>query len=78
MSDDRINVTFSCPSCGADPATLELPDDHTDDSIAHCKGCGVSFGRYGDIKSRAMETARDAAQKMLRDAFKGVKGWKIK
>lgn len=78
MSESSINVTFSCPSCGADPAAIELPDNYTDDSIAHCKGCGVGFGKLGDIKKRAAKTAKDAAQKALRDIFKGRKGWKIK
>jgi transcription elongation factor Elf1 len=38
---DEISITFTCKSCGADPATLTLPDDHTDDDIAKCKACGA-------------------------------------
>jgi transcription elongation factor Elf1 len=76
MSGDKIEVTFDCPKCHG--TVIELPDVYTDDSIAKCKGCGGSFGRYGDIKARAQKVAADAAQKMMRDAFKGMKGFKIK
>lgn len=75
---DQIKVTFSCRACGADPATLELPDDYTDDSIAKCKTCGAPFGRFGDIKAKSTELAQADVNKRVRDAFKGLKGWKVK
>ena len=75
---DQIKLTFSCGACGVDPATLELSDDYTDDSIAKCKACGVEFGRYGDIKAKSMGMAKAEVSKMFRDAFKGLKGWKVK
>ena len=76
MSDDKLSVTFECPKCGG--TILELPDDHTDDSIATCKGCGVSFGRWGDIKAQATKLAKGHAIDQLKATFKGLKGWKVK
>lgn len=75
---DKINITFECKNCGASPATLELPDDYTDDDIAKCKSCGFEFGRYGDIKAEAMRAAKAEVSGMVKNAFKGLKGWKIK
>ncbi|VCU58252.1 hypothetical protein EPIB1_1150 [Tritonibacter mobilis] len=75
---DEIKFTFSCKSCGVDPATLELPDDYTDDDIAKCKACGTEFGRYGDIKAKMMDMAREEISAKFRDAFKGLKGWDVK
>lgn len=75
---DKLNVTFECKSCGANPATLELPDDYTDDSVASCKACGQQFGRWGDVKAKATEAGKDALVGMVKDAFKGMKGWKVK
>ncbi|WP_417589703.1 hypothetical protein [Pararhodobacter oceanensis] len=73
---DRITVTFECNNCGASPATLELPNDHTDDDDAKCRNCGFAFGRYGDIKEESMKAAKAEVSNMIKDAFKGVKGWK--
>ncbi|WP_299649363.1 hypothetical protein [uncultured Tateyamaria sp.] len=75
---DQINITFECKNCGAKPATLELPDDHTDNDIAKCKGCGFEFGPYGEIKVKAMEMAKAEVSGMVKAAFKGLKGFKIK
>lgn len=78
MSGDRISVTFACKKCGASPATLELPDDYTDNDIAKCKACGFEFGKYGKLKADAMNAVKGHASDMFRDAFKGVKGFKVK
>lgn len=75
---DQITVTFECKVCGASPATLELPDNHTDDDTAKCKSCGFEFGCYGDIKAKAMEAAKSEATDRIKDVFKGMKGWEIK
>ncbi len=75
MADDVMNVTFTCTKCG--PTTLELPDDYTDADHAKCKSCGADFGPYGEIKKRALKAAKKEAEKMLKNAFKGVKGWKV-
>ena len=76
MTGDELKITFECKKCGG--TILELPDDHTDDSIAKCKSCGTEFGRYGDIKAKAREAGLAHAKGMMKDAFKGLKGWKIK
>jgi len=75
---DKITLTYECKVCGAKPATLELPDGHTDDSIAHCKGCGAELGRYGDIKAKAMQMAKAEVTRMIKRGLKGSKGFKIK
>lgn len=76
MADDKVSVTFTCSKCG--PTVLELPDDHTDDSIAKCKICGAEFGRFGDIKAKAVETVKAEVVGQFKDAFKGLKGWTVK
>ncbi|MBZ7920576.1 hypothetical protein LAC81_02085 [Ensifer adhaerens] len=76
MAEDTIDVTFTCSKCG--PTKIELPDDYTDDDHAKCKSCGADFGPYGDIKKRAMKHAKAEVDKMLKGAFKGLKGWKVK
>lgn len=76
MSTDRLTVTLNCKKCGG--TVLELPDDHTDDSIAKCKSCHTELGRWGDIQTKAREMALDKARAMLRAPFEGKKGWTVK
>ena len=80
MSDDdtgdKITFTFECQKCGG--TVLSLPDDHTDDSIAECKACGQPFGRWGDIQTKARDMAAERVRDLVRDKFKGLKGWTIK
>jgi hypothetical protein len=80
MATDEFKITFECKKCGG--TVLDLPDNHTDDSIAKCKSCGTEFGRYGDIKKKARDLAADHLQGMVKDAFakafKGKKGWTVK
>ncbi|WP_312525184.1 hypothetical protein [Paracoccus sp. (in: a-proteobacteria)] len=52
MTIETPILNFSCPACGENPATINLPDDWTHESIAHCNKCGVSFGKYGEISER--------------------------
>lgn len=75
---EKVNVTFQCKSCGANPATLELPDNHTDDSIAKCKSCGVEFGPFGKIKSAARDKLKADMVALAKSKFKGLKGFKVK
>lgn len=75
---DKLNVTFSCKACGANPTILELPDDYTYDSVAKCKSCGHEFGRYRDIKAKAMNAAKAKVVGIIKTSLKGVKGLKIK
>lgn len=75
MATDQMTVTFTCSKCG--PTVLELPDDHTDDSIERCKSCKAEVGRYGDIKAKARQAGTDKLKGVVRDAFKGT-GWKLK
>ncbi|WP_435170834.1 ECs_2282 family putative zinc-binding protein [Falsirhodobacter sp. 1013] len=75
---ENVSVTFQCKACGADPTTLELPDNHTDDSIAKCKHCGAVFGRYGDIVKMARDKLKAEMVAKTKAAFKGLKGWKVK
>lgn len=70
MTKDTVSVTVKCPSCGADPATLELPDNYTDNSMAKCKRCNADIGRYGDIKAKAVDAVRKDVVAAFRKAFK--------
>jgi len=75
MATEKISVNFKCPKCGC--TTISLPDDHTDDSHATCKDCGADFGPYRDIKNRAVQVVKDEVNRTIKEAFKGVKGFKI-
>lgn len=70
---DKIEIKFKCLKCGG--TILSLPDNYTDDSIANCKACGEEFGRFGDVKAKAMETARAKVMGDVKAAFKKG-GWK--
>jgi hypothetical protein len=76
MGTDSLKVTFECKKCGG--TVLELPDDYTDDSVAKCKACGQKFGTYREIKAKAMEAAKSEVRTKFKEAFKGLKGWKVK
>ena len=67
---DRVEATFSCKSCGASPTAIVLPDNHTDDSIAVCKNCGVEFGKYGDIKTKVRTDAQKEIRSYIRKRLK--------
>lgn len=79
MAADEIRITFTCKKCGGN--TLSLPDEPTDNSIVSCSSCGVEVGRWGDIQAAALGAAKDKVEKdltdVLREAFKGVEGFKI-
>ncbi|TAI61848.1 hypothetical protein [Bradyrhizobium sp. Leo170] len=75
MSTENVSVNFKCPKCGC--AIISLPDDHTDESHAACKECGADFGPYGDIKKRAVDLVKSEVNRTIKEAFKGVKGFKI-
>lgn len=73
---DEMKITFQCKKCGG--TTLELPDDYDDNSVAKCKSCGTEFGTWGEIKAKGMEAAKAEISKKFKDAFKGLKGWKVR
>jgi hypothetical protein len=76
MTTDKVQVKFTCKECGG--TVIELPDNHTDDSIAKCKGCGIEFGRWGDIKAKSVGLVKQQVIADFKNAFKGKKGWKVK
>jgi len=64
---DHFTAKFECMKCGG--TLLVLPDNATDDSIAKCKSCGQSFGRYGDIKTKVMDMAKSEVANLAKSAF---------
>lgn len=76
MSGVRIEVKFQCRKCGG--TVIELPDNYNDMSIAACKKCGAEFGEWGEIKKDAKDLMMGHVQEKFREAFKGLKGWKLK
>lgn len=71
MADDKIELTFSCDACGADPATLTMDETKGDSAIVSCKACGQEFGTYGELQAKAMEMAKAEMMSLMKDAFKG-------
>lgn len=72
---DKMKVTFTCPKCG--PTVLSVEDEGDDSCHATCKSCGLDFGPLGAIKERARTEGQEKLNQMVRDAFKGVKGFKL-
>jgi DNA-directed RNA polymerase subunit RPC12/RpoP len=73
---DKLSVTFKCKACGG--TVLELPDHPTDDSRAVCKGCGIDLARWGDIKAKSLQVARDEVRRQFKGVFKGLQNWSVK
>lgn len=73
---DRVEASFTCPNCG--PVSIRVEDEANDDSPVTCASCGVGFGKWGDIKSKAIEAATESVRAAIRDSLSGLKGWKIK
>lgn len=79
---ENVSITLKCPKCGG--TKIELPDDYTDDSNATCANpdCDAQFGRWGDIKAKAMKKAasavKDDLRKGLAKALRGNKNIKFK
>lgn len=67
MTTDKVQVSFSCKSCGA---KLEWPDNAIDSTEIKCQNCGVRFGTYRDLRDTALEAVRDKAEVIVKDAFK--------
>lgn len=78
MSEDHLTFDLTCTNCGQQTKLTFEEEDPTDDSTAKCSECGVEVGRYGDIKAKAMELAKEHASQMFKDAFKDLKGWKVR
>lgn len=74
MSDDHIDVNLFCPECKVAP---KVEDKNDDASAVYCPQCDAQFGTYGEVKAKALNAAKGHAQDMLRNAFKGKKGWKL-
>lgn len=58
MFEVKLSLTVICKNCGADPATLNLPDEHTNESIVVCKSCRFPFGPLGELKAYFASNAR--------------------
>ncbi|WP_119309668.1 hypothetical protein [Cohaesibacter haloalkalitolerans] len=62
---EQIQVTTQCPHCGG--AVIQVANGKTDEAIAVCKNCGVSFGRWADVEERARHfVIEDARRQFLR------------
>jgi ribosomal protein L44E len=75
MSEDKITINLECPKCHVAP---HVDDESNDESAVYCPNCNAQFGTFVDVKAKARDAAKDKMQEMLRDAFKGRKGWSIK
>lgn len=72
---DRINVTFTCSSCG--PTEIRVDDETKDSSPVFCATCGADFQTtWGEVKAHATEQAKEALLKPLLSGLK-KSGWKI-
>ena len=74
MSSSQI--TIRCGRCGSEQFRLPNSPPQPDDVI-ECTGCGAT-GRYRDIQADAVRLAKAHMERAVRDAFKGVKGFKLR
>lgn len=74
MAKDKITINLECPDCHVPP---RVDDETNDSSMVYCPKCDKKFGSYGEVKAKAVNAAKAKAQDMLRDAFKGRKGFKL-
>jgi hypothetical protein len=81
------SLSLLCPTCAGAEFEFDSEEDDTTRTY-HCQGCGLKFSHdeimtsnsaridaeVEQIKSEVL----DDIQKDLRNAFKGLKGWKVK
>jgi len=72
---DEITLKFECGKCG--PTILEVSEPRTDESTVMCKTCGSAFGSWAELQAKAKKVAGDKIRADFKNAFKGLKGWKI-
>jgi hypothetical protein len=71
---DTITLNFSCPRCSG---AITWPEDAINETPIVCKPCDVQYGTYGELKALANSKAEDHVGEMVKDAFKGLKGWEV-
>ncbi len=75
MVSRTVQIGFVCNHCGGE--VVSLPDDHTDESDAWCKGCGVVFGSWGSIRRKAEDAAKSLADLGGGFDIPGVKPFRV-
>jgi transcription elongation factor Elf1 len=60
-------ITFKCPKCGS--RDLKVAGKPKANDMVTCGGCGTNT-RYAVIQAAALKAGKDAAAKVLREAFK--------
>ena len=73
---DTVTAIFNCKDCG--PTTLDIAEPVTDDSTVRCKSCQAEFGRWGDVKAKAMKAAFGHATAEFKKGLSGIKGFTVK
>jgi len=71
---DTVTLNFSCPRCNGE---VTWPEDAINETPIVCKTCDIQYGTHAELKALAMSKAKAHAEKMVKDAFKGLKGWKV-
>ncbi len=68
MEPINLPVEIRCGKCGE--KSLEASGDTlTDESVVTCKACGVTVGKWGDVKQHALEASAEEIKKRLNDEF---------
>jgi len=69
---EAVPINFKCLKCGG--TELVTSDGYADDAMTSCKSCGQQFGRWADVKAKAMEAFKTQALDRLKGGF--GPGWK--
>ena len=72
---DQDHLTFACANCGSDQFKGLTGNNQPDDVIT-CAGCGA-VNAYGVLHKSRMEQGKKVVEDAFREAFKGIKGFKL-
>lgn len=71
----RDTITFACKACGGDQFKGLTANNKPSDIIT-CAGCGAT-NTYGAIHKARMDQGHKLVEDAVRNAFKGIKGFKL-
>ena len=86
-SEYSRSLSLLCPTCAGAEFEFDAQENEAT-RIYSCQGCGLKFShdeimisnsaRIGAEVEQIKSEVLGDVQKKLRDAFKGMKGWKVK
>jgi hypothetical protein len=66
----ELTSGFTCPVCSGNQ--VNLPDEHTDETLVECANCEASVGSWGDIRRAREPMLSKKAEQDVKDILKAV------